>query len=771
MVDNARFVHVFTKKRIERRSVMRKTIMIIGGGLLQVPVIQAAKKMGLQVIVTDYNPNTMGMKYADIPIIMSTRDVDGSVRVAKAQNEHTPISGVLTVGTDASMTVAAVANALKLPGIKYEDAEAATNKIKMRTRFKENNVPQPNFVPVWSLADAKKACAAIGFPVVMKPADNMGARGVMRLTSKTEIADAFQFAKSASPSGEIIVEEYMEGAELSIDAVIYNNEIIFTGIADRIIERLPYFIETGHTMPSQLPREVQDEAYRVMSLGIRALGINHGYAKGDIKVTPEGVKIGELAARLSGGFMSAYTYPLSTGVDLMKAAVEIALGQEPGNLEPVMHRVAIERAIITKPGMVKKIHGLEDALKVDGIEEIFLNVKPGDMLAEPKSNVEKAGHIIASGNTLAEAEEAVANCRKVFSIEITEESEITMDSIRFAAREKFKKVCYVCKSCDGKDCASSVPGMGGTGTGTTFRQNAEALKEIKIRTRVIHDVAVPDSRISFFGNVLSMPVMAAPITGTVTNMAGAIDELAYNQAVVKGCMDAGTIAFVGDGATPEKYKIALQAISENHGMGIPIFKPRANNDEIITRIHAAEKAHAAAVGMDIDAVVFKTMEMRNQAVGPKGILSLREIVASTKLPFILKGIMDPRDAAMAVEAGAHAIVVSNHGGRVLEDMMGTIEVLEDIVREVQGHVRILIDGGFRTGGDILKALALGADGVLVGRPVAIAAVGMGEKGVSFYMKSLQTELKKAMILTGCENIPAVSSECIHVQMKKEAMII
>ena len=430
--------------------------MIIGGGLLQIPVIITAKKMGLQVIVTDYNPNAPGMKDADIPIVMSTRDIEGSVRVAKAQNELTPISAVLTVGTDASMAVAAVANALNLPGIKFEDAEAATNKIKMRMRFKQHGVPSPNFLPVWSLSDAKKAGKILKFPVVIKPSDNMGARGVMRIDNLNQISDAFKFSKGASPSGELIMEEFMEGPELSIDAIIYNNDITFTGIADRIIEYPPYFIETGHNMPSNLTRAIQADACEVMKMGIRALGITTGAAKGDIKITSKGPMIGELAARLSGGFMSAYTYPLSTGVDLMKAAIEVALGQEPGNLEPVMNRVSIERAIITNPGVVKKITGLEEAFKINGIQEIFLNVKPGDKVIQPRSNVEKAGHIIAVGESLEQAIASFEECKKVLKLEMIEASEISMETIHLAAKEKFRKICYVCKTCDGRDCPTGV---------------------------------------------------------------------------------------------------------------------------------------------------------------------------------------------------------------------------------------------------------------------------------------------------------------------------
>jgi isopentenyl diphosphate isomerase/L-lactate dehydrogenase-like FMN-dependent dehydrogenase/biotin carboxylase len=734
--------------------------MIIGGGLLQLPAIRSAKKIAYQVIVTDYNAGALGMKDADIPIVMSTRDIEGSVRIARTQNEITPISAILTVGTDASMTVAAVANALNLPGIKFENAEAATNKIKMRMRFKEHGVPSPKFLPVWSLSDAKKAGKILKYPNVIKPSDNMGARGVIRVDNPNQLPDAFKFSKNASTSGEIIMEEYMDGPELSIDAIIYKDEITITGVADRIIEYPPYFIETGHNMPSALPKEILDEACKIMKQGIKALGINIGAAKGDIKITKNGPMIGELAARLSGGFMSAYTYPYSTGVDLMKAVIEVALGQEPGNLEPVINMTAIERAIIPKPGIVKKITGLEEALKVPGIKEIFINVKPGEKVTQPRSNVDKAGHIIAVGKTLAEAEGSINECQKILKFEMIEESEISIDTILLSAKEKFKKICYVCKNCDGKDCPTGVPGMGGIGTGESFRRNIASLKQYKINTRLIHNVTRPNTASKFLNMNLSLPVMAAPITGTGTNMGSAMDELDYNRAVISGCIKSGTIAFIGDGASPEKYKIGLQAISEFNGNGIPIFKPRSDNNEVIKRIKAAEKAGAVAVGMDIDAVVFKTMAMKNQSVGPKSFEELKELVASTKLPFLLKGIMNVRDAVAAMKVGAYGIIVSNHGGRVLDEMMGSMDVLEEIVKEVRGKLEIIVDGGFREGVDILKALALGAKTVLIGRPIAIAAVGMGDDGVAFYLNYLKKDLEKAMILTGCNSIQDINPDII-----------
>jgi len=344
---------------------------------------------------------------------------------------------------------------------------------------------------------------------------------------------------------------------------------------------------------------------------------------------------------------------------------------------------------------------------------------------------------------------------------LSEESDISIESINLSAREKFKKICYVCKNCDGVSCPTGVPGMGGTGTGETFRRNIQALKKYKIMTRVIHDVIEPDTSTEYLGNQIEIPIMAAPITGSVTNMGGAIDELDYNRAVIKGCIDAGTIAFVGDGATPDKYKIGLQAIEEFKGKGIPIFKPRSDNSEIIKRIKAAEEAGALAVGMDIDAVVFKTMAMKNQSVGPKSMKDLKALISSTKLPFILKGIMDVRDAVFAAESGASSIIISNHGGRVLDEMAGTMDVLEEIVNEVKGKINILVDGGFRTGVDILKALAIGAEGILIGRPMAIAAVGKGADGISYYLSHIKRELKIAMILTGCSKIKDITSEIIR----------
>jgi len=747
-------------KKTENRE-REKTIMIIGGGIMQVPAIKIAKEMGLKTVVTDYNSGAEGLKLADYPMVVSTRNIDMTVMMARDFANTHPIHGIFTVGTDASKTVAAVANALNLPGIRYEVAEMSTNKIKMRERLKEKGIPVPNFKGIWTLKEAKDAIDELGLPLVIKPSDNMGARGVRKISVKDELISAFFEAKNASVNGEVIIEEFMDGPELSIDALVYNGEVLITGVADRIIEMEPYFVETGHIMPSELPNRDIENSCQLMKNGIKALGIDFGAAKGDIKITSRGPKIGELAARLSGGFMSAYTYPLSSGVNLIKAAIKLSLGENSLDLRPKFQRASVEKAIIPKPGRFISISGVEEARKIPGVAEIIIHKEIGSTIENLKSNLGKLGNIITVADTREKALQINKKAMDMIRIEIGVPPKLDMEIIRSNARKRFNLTCKACENCDGKECAGQVPGMGGVGTGSSFRANLEALSRCKINVKTIHGAKNPDMSMSFFGNKLKIPILAAPITGTKTNMGGAIDERDYVETVLRGCENAGTIGMVGDGATPDKYKIGLNAIKSRNGWGISIFKPREFNEEIIKRIRTAEKAGAIAVGVDIDAAVFTTMEQKGQPVGPKNREELRCLINETNLPFIIKGIMTIDDAFAAIEVGAKAIVVSNHGGRVMDYMPGAVDVLPEIVKAVGGKIKILIDGGIRTGLDVLKSLALGANAVLIGRPIAIAAIGGGVDGVEYILNQMAFELKRAMILTGCSNIANINTSILY----------
>lgn len=743
------------------KSVEGKTVLIIGGGLLQVPIIQTAKTMRLRTIVADMNPQSIGFQIADGQIVMSTKDVEGMVREAKRFVMSEPIHGVITAGTDASMTVAAVAGALSLPGIRFVDAEAASNKVKMRQRLKEFGMPIPNFAPVWSLNDAKEALSFLKFPLVMKPADNMGARGVIKVERADDLNHAFRHAKRFCPTGELILEEYMEGPELSVDALAFNGQIRMTGIADRIIEREPYFIEIGHNMPSRMPKSVLAEVEQVMAGGMRALGIHLGAGKGDIKVTKDGVKIGEIAARLSGGFMSAFTYPLSTGVNLNRAALLISLGETPDNLEPVLNRVSIERSLLSKPGKLLAINGIEEAKKIEGVCEIFIQSKLGDIIKDPTNNIDKSGHVIITADHFEVAETIFQKVQSTISFEVDEQYSITEKEINDQARIRFgKDICWVCKVCDGNNCASGIPGMGGVGKMATFADNYSSLQEYSILPSYIRDHIVPNVQGNFLGLQLQTPIMAAPMTGVGTNMNFVMTDFDYAKSVLRAFSGLGSIAWLGDGASPDKYKVMLDALKANDGKGILICKPREDEGLLAERFAEAEKQGVFAIGMDIDAVNFKTMVSKNLSSVTRSLDKLIKLKSKTKLPFVLKGIMSAEDAKFAMKGGFSAIVVSNHGGRVLDGMPGTSRVLPRIQKFVKGKIPILVDGGIRSGMDVFKMLALGADFCLVGRPVAIALVGGEEAGVRFLIQKYSDELKQTMSVTGAKTLLDIKREMI-----------
>ena len=328
------------------------------------------------------------------------------------------------------------------------------------------------------------------------------------------------------------------------------------------------------------------------------------------------------------------------------------------------------------------------------------------------------------------------------------------------AREKLNGSCKVCKVCNGVACAGEVPGMGGKGSGQAFIENVRALERVKLNMRVIHNAADPDTSIELFGKKMDAPIFAAPITGTTLNMGGQLTEREYIEPVVEGCANTGIYAMVGDTAVDAFLIENLDVLKCHGGNGIVFIKPW-DNENIIKKIRLAEEAGAFAVGVDIDACGLVTLSLHGKPVVPKDLEQIKELVKSTELPFILKGIMTVEDALMAVEAGADAIVVSNHGGRVLDFTPGSADVLPEIAKAVKGKIKILVDGGVRTGVDVVKMLGLGADAVLIGRPFVTASFGGATDGVETYVNEIKSEIKGAMILTGCSNISEIDEKVIY----------
>lgn len=334
-----------------------------------------------------------------------------------------------------------------------------------------------------------------------------------------------------------------------------------------------------------------------------------------------------------------------------------------------------------------------------------------------------------------------------------------MQEIRDNARILMEPQCRVCPICNGKVCAGQVPGMGGLGSGSSFGNNIDALAKYKFNMRLIHGVTDPDTSVNILGKQLALPVLAAPIGGISFNMGGKVSEEDYANAIIKGCKAKSIIGCTGDGVPEFIHHAGFDAIRNAGGHGIPFIKPW-EDEELYDKLARARDTGTDIMGMDIDAAGLITLRKMGRPVSPKPLDKLTEIVKSCGIKFIIKGIMTPDDAQLAVNSGADAIVVSNHGGRVLDHAPGSADVLEDIADTVKGKITILADGGVRSGGDVLKLLALGADAVMIGRPFSIAAIGGLQEGVEKYIDTITTELQQTMVLTGSPSAGSVDKDIL-----------
>lgn len=388
--------------------------MILGARLLQVPAIRTAKQLNCRTLVVDGDPKAIGKSEADVFEPVDLKDLEGLLDRARKWQKEYGLEGVFTAGTDFSASVAYVAEALKLPGIPYQTALDASHKARMRKRFSDSGVPSPSFLEMGEKDLRELPKKDLRYPLVLKPVDNMGARGVVRVDSWEELQTQIRRSLRYSRSGKVVVEEFIEGPEFSLDALVYKGQIQICGIADRHIRFPPHFVEVGHTIPSDAPIDVQEEVIKTFKAGIRALGIDPGAAKGDVFYSPgKGGVVGEIAARLSGGYMSGWTYPYSSGVNLTEGALRIALGEDPGDRTPKRFDTAAERALISLPGKVASIEGVEEARKISEVKDIFLRVQKGDTVVFPTNNVEKCGNVIAvaeeRGRAVRSAEDAVSS--------------------------------------------------------------------------------------------------------------------------------------------------------------------------------------------------------------------------------------------------------------------------------------------------------------------------------------------------------------------------
>ncbi len=772
-------------------------VIVLGAGILQTPLIEEIKKYGGYSLVIDKNPYALGIKKADYFLEASTKEAQEIICKLDSLSFRSEITHCVTVGTDMTSTLAHVNEHLGLEGLMVWQSEVTSHKGKMRKFLKTaGGLPQPEFycssdkndVHRWLVSEINQKEKESRF--VLKPVDNMGARGVIYFENIMDISFAFELAQKESASQEIIVEEYIEGDEISVDALIYDGRCFLTGVADRIIQREEsmYFVETGHNMPTRHNRGVIQKIQHTMQAIADALGSPkkpyHGPLKGDLKYTKQNnIIVGEVASRLSGGFMSTHTFEHATGVNLMKLYLNLITRNKTSFFDIVQNigytSVCIERSILAEPGQLKVSSRPSkeyfSSQKKENQEtklcEFFLNCGEGDIIEPVKNNVGKYAHVIIQSNSLENAEALWADLSQKV-IPHTEPPSFTPRELRKQAVKKFHpKYCWACKICDGLNCASSVPGMGGVGNMQTFQENNKLLRNIKILPNYLNRDKKNNSReeekitinTDILGISMGAPILTAPITGSLSNMGGSISEWEYAFETATAAKALGLIPTFGDGASPDKYWVGLKVI-QKLGVGLPVFKPRKDLAELKIRINEAEEMGAKAWGMDVDGVWFTTMRAKAQKTQRKTYKELVHLKESSSLPFFLKGIMSISDAEIACEAGAGAIIISNHGGRVFDGMPATAEVLPrvaDFVKKKYPAVDILVDGGIRSGSDLFKMIALGAKAVLIGRPIVIATVAYARFGVYDLLRKYIDEFRVVLKVMGLSSLNEVQRSHIR----------
>ncbi|HEY8303198.1 MAG TPA: ATP-grasp domain-containing protein [Solirubrobacteraceae bacterium] len=401
----------------------RNAILIVCGGLLQVPAVDAAHELGLHVVMTDGRIDAPAMKLADEPIQLDIYDVDGHVALVGELRRRHELVGVFAEGADVEVTVAAAAAAAGLPGIPVQAARNTKNKALTRACLDRASIPNPAWIEVGEVEQAPAAAEGVGYPLVVKAVDNCASRGTTRVEAPHMLEPAVRLAIENSTTSTALIEGCLTGSEQSVELLFdERGRVHRLNVVDRPFALdSSYAIELGHVNPSALPPAEQEQIFELAEAAARACGVTFGAFKVDTILTADGPRILEVTARLSGGFDCQKTTPLATGRNFIRAAMRLACGMplDPTDLELTRHRHAAAWTAFPRPGRVVSVGGVDRALELPGVEEVLLRIEIGDVIPEYRDCATRPAFVIAAGDT---PQEAIANAQRgVDALEIETE--------------------------------------------------------------------------------------------------------------------------------------------------------------------------------------------------------------------------------------------------------------------------------------------------------------------------------------------------------------
>ena len=402
---------------------MSKAILIIGAGVEQIEAYKTAKGMGLTVVGSDMDQDAPAFKYADYRIIASTRNIDETVGEVLKFVQHHHLDGVMTIANDVPLTVAAVAAKLDLSSIPIESARIVSNKILMKTVFDENSIANPPYASVDNINNIICFVEKHGLPIVLKPVDGRGARGVLILMDTDNLEWAYNHSMQNSDSNRVMVEKFIDGVQYSTEAIVYQGKCTTLSVSERNYELLskysPYAIENGGVIPAQISKQHEESIHHMMSSIASSLNITNGTIKGDIIMSDDGPLVIEVALRLSGGYLCSVQIPIARGVDLVKQTILMALGEDliVSELVPKDLCWIGIRYFFPEPGKISKISGFGELDNFEWVlkKQLFMSV--GDIVELPTNHTKRVGYVYAVGDTFEQAENRAISAAKQVKIE------------------------------------------------------------------------------------------------------------------------------------------------------------------------------------------------------------------------------------------------------------------------------------------------------------------------------------------------------------------
>jgi len=383
--------------------VDRSTLLILGARLAQLPAINAARKLGLRVAAVDPDSQAIGLGVADARLAVDLADFEAILDFARRER----VAGVVTLAADYPMpTLARLCAVLALPGPTVDAVARATHKRLMRDALAGAGVACPRYRCTRSAAEARETFEEFGDAAVFKPVLSHGSRGVSLVAagSAAEVVEAaYRHAAGQTRADGVMVEAFVGGPEFSVETLTFDRRTAVVAVTDKLTTAPPYFVELGHNQPSRFGAGQKRQLGDCAVASLAALGVDNAGGHTEIRLTEEGPVVMEAAARLGGGFICSHLVPLSTGIDLVAASIEVAVGRTPSLAPARAGRPAAIRFLRATPGLVTEVSGADSASARAGVEEVAVYVRPGDRVPELVDDSGRSGHVICSAPTVQEA--------------------------------------------------------------------------------------------------------------------------------------------------------------------------------------------------------------------------------------------------------------------------------------------------------------------------------------------------------------------------------